>query len=167
MGFGDGTSYFTVAYSLDTSGLMTYSGHNTSCIAMYPPVGDPMASGDVLSLLDNVDNSTQNLWNYVRDKLAGGAGENFDDISEEQDVNWPIFVTVTNDVFTNETYINIENGDRSVNISYAGTFRVNSSLSFAMTRDTDIDNSGTVIGFDIYNVDVTRSDGMLIDHLSL
>lgn len=162
-GFGDGNRYWTMSFCLDEWGVMNYNGDTdvTGFIAIYPTPGDIMASGDILSLLDDVANAgVGTYWTDLRDKVAGGAGENFYDISTEKDQTWPITVTVTNDIFANMTYINVENGDRSVNASYIGTFETDTPLSFPFT--SDVYTTGGVEGFNIFSIDVTstRIEGM-------
>ena len=159
LGFGDDSWYWTASYCLDAS-VMNYNGDSSidELIAVYPTPGDhTMAFGDILSVLDDVNTSSKsNYWTDLRDKLAGGAGENFYDLTTEEDGTWPIIVTVTNDVFANRTYIMMENGDRSVNVSYLGTFEPGSPLSFAFTNDVQKTGSESE-GFEIYNIEVIRT----------
>ena len=162
LGFGDNETYFTMSYSMDGE-VKNYDGDSDyQPIAIYPTPGNVMASGDILSLLDDIDTSSvSNYWTDLRDLLAGGAGENFHDLTEEHDSSWPITVTVTNDVFANSTYITAGNGERSVDVSFDGTFKSDALLSFAFTNDVQ-KNGGETEGFEIYNIEVTQMDGMLL-----
>ena len=119
IGFGSNSSYWLMVISFDTG--ISLSGVGSVNVGVYPTRGEPLANGSLVTLLDDIRTGTSNYQDDLRD-LSGGDSSNWDTLSTTDDDGWPLYVTVTNDVDKDQTRIAVENGDRSVNASFSGTF---------------------------------------------
>lgn len=155
MGFGDNQRYITFAFTLDDA-MIGYEGDpsNSQLVMIYP--GDSLAIGNLSILLNNVTTTYYLDYIYdIRDDLSGGNGFTHS-LSTEEDASWPITVSITNDVDSNQTQIYFENGARSATHTLNGTFASDSDLYFGFIPDM---NSAETEGAEIYGIDVTLSSG--------
>ena len=159
IGFGSNSSYWLMVISFDNNGGISLSGVGSVNVGVYPTRGEPLANGSLVTLLDDIRTGTSNYQDDLRD-LSGGDSSNWDTLSTTDDDGWPLYVTVTNDVDNNATYVVVENGDRSVNVSFSGTFDPESPLSFVWTNDVNGDKNE---GFEITDIEVTLKDGVFTD----
>jgi len=157
IGFGDNSSYFTMVIAQDKR-VGTYNGDNSDngTVHFYPSSG--LRDGDLTSLLDDVDNSsvmayTLALW----DATAGGYGGNFLQLSTVKTWNeWPMTLTVTNNVTDGVTNIALENGDRTVTKVANLHFEEGSDLYFTFTNGVSGVGEGFIMDSFVITYDVEQ-----------
>ena len=100
---------------------------------IYPNCGDggPLATGDVHDQLDRGN---------IRPALAGGNESNWYYLSAEQNYeNWPITVTVTNDMLSNEVTFAFSSPTVDLQCVFSDSFQHEVDLKVGIQPDTNND----------------------------
>ena len=142
IGFGDGTYYFIVTYSV---------GNSNQTVKHYPECCDPsnsyLAEGNVTTLLRKYNGTKSTRDRQFSDAVTDAVG--FSSGSKEviTGSSWPIMLSIRNNQSVSKLRVN--DGKPRYWIS---SFRTNTSLSLGILNR----NRGAVVGFRISNITVDR-----------
>ena len=155
-GFGDNEKYLTLLISMDERGATGPLSSPPRGIWGYPSCGDSLRLGNIVSIFNNSIGES-------RHEAAGGNRSNWNALSNETDVLWPIKIQIYNDYRVNEIGVSIEsNGGRFASCSFQDIFNSNSDLYFNIRNQGFGGSTGDGRnGIEIYDITISTDNGKI------
>merc|ERR1719242_397883 len=172
LGFGDGTNYFT--FVMDFDGKLTVDMKDYG-IYIYPSCDGGLASGDISDALVGMDNAVGNSNFYkLRSVLAGGDYNNWHRLTTGQNKNnWPVKVTVTNDLEKQKSTFRVVTDQIDLQCSFTSAFAADTELKFGLVPDMNDDvvieeftvtKSGSITTSEVLTPTSDVVDGLAVTH---